>query len=217
MSARTNVDAAARAYDVLLRAYPAAFRAAYGREMTQLFRDQWRDRRRQCGRAVDARFWLSVLWDVGRSAPALRLDALREDRRAGAHPGREGGTTRGMRGTRVVAGLAVVGGAFEVANTGVGFWGAGHPPRGAGEVLAVLLGMLLGVLLAAAGGTLWRGAPGARRVARGAAVACRALMVALQVRFPFMSIFARLLGVGLPLALLLTLRGRPGRSARAVA
>lgn len=67
-------------YRLLLGAYPPAFRAAYGREMAQLFRDQ--RRAAAVGDHPVLGFWAAVVWDVVRSAPALRLDALRARWRA---------------------------------------------------------------------------------------------------------------------------------------
>src|SRR5437867_12956249 len=63
---------AERIYRLLLRAYPPAFRAEYGREMVLVFRDQCRD--------SDVRtlgFWMRVFWDIVRSAPTLRAEATR--------------------------------------------------------------------------------------------------------------------------------------------
>lgn len=225
--------ASARAFRLLLRAYPAAFRAAYGREMEQLFRDQWRDRR--CGRRVggacgDAQetargtvgFWAAVLWDVVRSAPALRLDALRSavrGGRAGRQAWQEGPWPGGphtqpgggvMWPRRTVAVLAVLGGAYEVVNTGAEVWAGYGGPIG-GWALAMVLSTLMGGLLLAAGVALFGRGARATRFARGAAIGCAVLVVGLQFTFPFMSIFARLLGVGIPVALLLTTRGTTGR------
>src|SRR6267378_5249617 len=63
---------AERIYRLLLRAYPPAFRAEYGREMVLVFRDQCRD-----GDVRSLGFWVRVFWDVVRSAPALRAEATR--------------------------------------------------------------------------------------------------------------------------------------------
>ncbi len=63
---------AERIYRMLLRAYPPAFRAEYGREMVLVFRDQCRD--------SDVRtlgFWMRVFSDIVRSAPTLRAEATR--------------------------------------------------------------------------------------------------------------------------------------------
>src|SRR2546428_6042975 len=64
---------AERIYRLLLRAYPPDFRAEYGREMVLLFRDQCEE--------SDVRtivFWWAVIWDVVRSAPALRMESWRQ-------------------------------------------------------------------------------------------------------------------------------------------
>ena len=63
---------AERAYALLLRAYPPQFRAAYEREMALCFRDLVRD-----AGAPGMGFWMMIVADVARSAPALRFDALR--------------------------------------------------------------------------------------------------------------------------------------------
>ncbi|HEY6090410.1 MAG TPA: hypothetical protein VIV83_00315, partial [Gemmatimonadales bacterium] len=63
---------AERIYRLLLRAYPPAFRADYEREMMLVFRDQCRD---DDVRSVG--FWMRVLLDILRSAPALRAEATR--------------------------------------------------------------------------------------------------------------------------------------------
>ncbi|MDQ6633305.1 MAG: hypothetical protein M3Z10_00935 [Gemmatimonadota bacterium] len=67
---------AERIYAVLLRFYPPAFRNEYGREMTQLFRDLY------VGRGpVTLTFWMTMVLDVARSAPALRVEAWGARRR----------------------------------------------------------------------------------------------------------------------------------------
>ncbi|MGZ8455127.1 MAG: hypothetical protein ACXW61_01910 [Gemmatirosa sp.] len=222
------MSAPERVYRVLLRAYPASFRTAYGREMTLLFRDQLNDRRRaserrgeaRAGVGAYARFWAAVVWDVTRSAPALRLDALRARSRAradgpwvgGPHLHPEGGT---MRARRTVAALAILGGAYELVNSAAEAWSGGGASRGdAGWVLAIALGVVMGTLLAGAGLALLRPGAAAARVARGAALACLALVVGILLLFPYMSILSRMVGVGVPLALLVVgrrPRGTPGR------
>ncbi|GJG85891.1 hypothetical protein tb265_10720 [Gemmatimonadetes bacterium T265] len=210
-----------RTYRLLLRAYPAAFRAAYGREVEQLFRDQWRDRQRATAPGgAHAGFWAAVLWDVVRSAPALRWAALHAARPAARVAGRavdarSAHTTREgtMRARRTAAALAVLGGAYEVVNTGAEVW-AGYGGPTAGWALAMALSTLMGLLLLAAGVALFRGGPGATRLSRGAALACLMLVVGLQLFMPFMSVFARLLGVGLPVALLLVTRPPRGTAGR---
>lgn len=213
-------DRGLAAYRLLMVAYPPDFRAAYGREMAQLFRDQ----RRVAGlsRRPALGFWAAVVWDVARSAPALRLDALRAWWRA-RHPGSrtgggpnlqsDGGT---MLARRTVAALATLGGLFELANTGAEVW-AGYAGVMLGWAVAMVLSVVMGALLLASGVALLRGGTGGARVARGTALACLALVIGLQLTWPFMSIFSRLLGVVLPLALLVVLRRGRGPSAPAVA
>lgn len=214
-------------FRLLLATYPPAFRAAYGREMVQVVRDQ-RRAATAGGRSVLG-FWAAVVWDVARSAPALRLDALRSwwrvrgrrrgrgqqhgPRTGGAHLPPEGGP---VAARRTVAALAALGGLFELTNTGAEVW-AGYRGPMRGWALAMALAFAMGGLLLAAGVVLLRGGSGAARLARGAALGCLALVVGLQLAFPFMSIFARLLGVAVPLALLRVLRRGPGPSAPAVA
>ncbi|HKP47480.1 MAG TPA: hypothetical protein VJT50_12845 [Pyrinomonadaceae bacterium] len=58
-------------YDLLLRGYPAAFRAEYARPMTQLFRDCYRDSSQ--GRNVSL-FWVRLMLDFLRTAPREHWD-----------------------------------------------------------------------------------------------------------------------------------------------
>ena len=71
----------ARLYRLLLRAYPAAWREAYGDEMLAFFRDRAREPRWVGRRAA---FWLHILADVAASAPAARARSLGAALRA--HP-----------------------------------------------------------------------------------------------------------------------------------
>ena len=64
---------AERLYAVLLRLYPAVFRREYGEAMAEAFRDGYRDHRRR-----RARFWLSIIVDVGLSACREHLQVWRE-------------------------------------------------------------------------------------------------------------------------------------------
>ena len=205
---------AQRAYRVLLRAYPADFRARYGREMTLLFRDQLTARRRadDAGNPTTAlRFWLAVLGDVACSAPALRAESVRarwhtllgrsSDRATHFH--RRGDI---MSAKGAVAVLAMLGGTFEILNAGADLMagsGTGHDVR---SQLALGLAALMGGLLVAAGVALMRGGAERLRWTRGAALASLALVAGVLVLYPFMSIFARIVGIAIPLALLLVAR-----------
>ncbi|HET6974955.1 MAG TPA: hypothetical protein VFI24_01430 [Pyrinomonadaceae bacterium] len=66
-----------RLYQLLLLAYPRDFRVAYGPEMTQLFRDCYRDTHSR-GLLTMADFWLRVIIDVMRTAPLERFETLRK-------------------------------------------------------------------------------------------------------------------------------------------
>lgn len=67
-----------RAYDILLRLYPASFRAEYGAEMRAI----WGRRRRDAAgpRAVAA-LWIATLFEVLANATAVHWDILRQDLR----------------------------------------------------------------------------------------------------------------------------------------
>ncbi len=60
---------AERLYRLLLRLYPADFRSEYGREMTLLFRDEYRTRD-----ITAIAFWVSMVWDTARSAISMWVD-----------------------------------------------------------------------------------------------------------------------------------------------
>jgi putative ABC transport system permease protein len=65
-------------YRLLLRLYPASFRAEYGREMTSVF-----ERRRQAATATGSRvaLWFDVVTDTITNAPGIHWDILRQDLR----------------------------------------------------------------------------------------------------------------------------------------
>jgi len=180
---------AERIYRLLLRVYPPAFRAEYGREMVLVFREQCR-----VGDVRTLGFWARVFWDVARSAPTLRVEAWR---------------ARGMENTRTVevtmkiaAMLTVLLAGFGIVGA-VGEWVAGTKgAMGGGYVLAVVLGAFASALLLGAGvAILLRN----RQAARLALFASLALVVAARLLFPWMSIFSQLVGFGLPVALLIAL------------
>jgi hypothetical protein len=175
-----------RVYRLLLRAYPAEFRAEYGQEMMLLFRDQCRD--------SDARtfgFWARVLSDVIRSAPALRAKATR--------------TVEVIM--KLAAVLTVLLGVIGVLNAGVE-WGAGagaaQTIQGA-HAVSLMLGVFASLLLLAAGVALLSGTPRSRQAARLALLASVVMIVAARLLFPWMSIFSQLVGIGLPVAFLIAL------------
>jgi hypothetical protein len=185
---------AERIYRLLLQAYPPEFRAEYGREMVLVFGDQCRE--------SDVRslgFWATVIWDVARSAPALRVAAWRA---------RASENTRTMEVLmKLAAMLTVLLGVLGVLNAGVE-WGAGAAAtqtiQGA-HALSLVLGVLASVLLLAAGVAMLSGTQRSRQAARVALFASLLMIVAARLLFPWMSIFSQLVGIGLPVALLIAL------------
>lgn len=183
---------AERLYQLLLRAYPREFRAAYGREMTLLFRDLCRE-----GEVRSLRFWARIISDVARSAPALRVEAWR---------------ARGMRKTqtievfmKVAALVTVLLGLSATLNAVVeGSAGLRGTMTGT-HVLSVAMGVLAGALLLTAGVTLLRNAPSAQRVATSATLACLVLMLVARLLHPWMSILSQVVGFALPATLLIVL------------
>jgi len=192
------MSAAERAYRLLLRAYPAAFRAEFGREMALVFRDQHRDRG-----AKTVAFWSATLWDLARSAPTLRLEALR----ASWHTN----TQTGEGKMKPMAILAILIGAMEAVNALAEGWAGGLVSREVSSLAALTFAVAAGVLLVVAGVQLLRRSPGAAALARGAAVACLAVFVIITLATPMLSIFSTMLGIGFPIALLLFLFWTRGR------
>ena len=181
-----------RIYRLLLRAYPPDFRAVYEREMVLLFRDQCRE--------SDVRtfgFWARVLWDVARSAPALRAEAWR---------------TRGRVSTltievimKLTAMLAVLVGVFGILNAMVEWGAALTGTIGGMHALALALGVCASALLLAAGAAILRPTGRGRQAARLALLAALVMIVAARLLHPWMSVFSQLVGIGLPAALLIVL------------
>jgi hypothetical protein len=187
-------------YALLLRAYPAAFRARYGREMALAFRDLRREEK-----ARGLRFWAPLLWDAARSAPALHFDAWRE--RWVTDIQTPGGTMRPM------AILTVVVGALESLNALTEAWAGGVVNRDSESLIAGVAGAAAGATLMIAGVVLLRRSPRAMVWAWTSAFTCVTLFGLNAVLFPRLSVLSTLLGIGLPIALLIYLhvgRGRPG-------
>lgn len=183
---------AERLYQLLLRAYPREFRAAYGREMALLFRDLCAE-----GEVRSLRFWAGIIGDVARSAPALHADAWR---------------ARGMKQTRTIevfmkfaALVTVLLGVFATLNAVVEGAAGLRGTMAGTHVLSVALGVLAGALLLTAGVMLLRNAPSARRAATTATLACIGLMLVARLLHPWMSIFSQLVGIALPVTLLIVL------------
>jgi len=178
---------AERAYALLLRAYPSAFRARYGREMRLTFRDLMRD-----ADTTGPGFWMRIISDVARTAPLEHADALRA--RWSSNSRLEESRMKPMGMLAVAIGLLQsVNAIVELTHGG----GAGLPG------FVVILAVVLGILLAVAGVALLRGAAVASTLAALAAVCWLALVVIVRAVRPWMSIFSMLLAVVFPIALLL--------------
>lgn len=64
----------ARIYSFLLRAYPAQFRREYGPQMTQVFRDCYREQLRLGRHSALLRLWLQTLVDLMQTAPTEHIE-----------------------------------------------------------------------------------------------------------------------------------------------
>ena len=179
-------------YRVLLWAYPAEFRAEYGREMVLLFRDQCRE-----GDARTLGFWAAVIGDVARSAPALRAEAWRANLR----------TFEVIM--KLTAILIVLVGVFGILNVVIE-WQAG----GTGttrHALALMLSIAASALLLVAGAAIMR-STGDRQAGRVPVLASLVMIVAARLLHPWMSVLAQLVGIGMPVAFLIALSWPRGAS-----
>jgi len=108
-SSAFSMDAACR---LLILAYPAEFRAEFGTEMAQAFRDQCRKMRAQRGMRGLVAFWFDALTDVLLSAPGEQIEVLWRDLRHAVR------TLKEQRAARVA--VAVLALAIGVASFGYG-------------------------------------------------------------------------------------------------
>lgn len=199
MSSLRRTAPAERVYCVMLRAYPPEFRAAYGREMRLLFRDQYRLR----GAGILG-FWLGVLSDIGRSAPALRIESWRTC-------GHEDSVAFGGI-MRPVAMLTVLLGAFGTLSAVIeGVAGMRQGGVGTTYLIAIVLGAIAGALLFVAGLAAMRGTPPRRRAATRAALGSLLAFLTARLAFGWMSVVLQLTGIVLPLAILAGLHWRRRR------
>jgi hypothetical protein len=180
---------AERVYRLLLRVYPRDFRTEYGREMTLLFRDEYRTRE-----ATALSFWASMVWDAAHSAMSEWVDVW---------------LARGKEYTRTFEVIMKLAGTLAVL---FGVYGAlsalaeGMPGTrgtlGGAYLLAILLSGAAGALLITAGVALWRSKLGGRQTATIALTASLVIIVIARLTFPWMSIFSQLIGIGMPIVLL---------------
>jgi|tagenome__1003787_1003787.scaffolds.fasta_scaffold19391870_1 hypothetical protein len=180
---------AERVYAVLLRAYPASFRAAFGREMAIVFRD-----RSRAGDVTRVRFWIEIVNDLARTAPELRLEALHARRT----------DTFLERPMRPMATVSMLVGGVQIVNALVEAR-AGLATPGGYSLLGVTLGTLAAILLVAAGAALFARGRDAAWLALSAVAGCAALVIVTLLVQPWMSMFGVLLGIGFPIALVVFL------------
>jgi hypothetical protein len=88
-----------RLFRALLRAFPFDFRADYGREMEQTFRDQRREVHQEGSMTALARLWFETIRDVFTTAPREHLAIFEQD---------VGYALRTLRRTPVFAAAAIL-------------------------------------------------------------------------------------------------------------
>lgn len=181
-----SIAMAERIYRLLLRAYPPDFRAEYGPEMVLLFRDLCRE-----SDLLTVGFWAAVIGDVVRSAPALRVEAWRENLRI---------LEVIMKLTGI---LMVLVGVLGILNVVIE-WSAGGNGSTA-HAVALVLSIGAGVSLLVAGAVSLRPTGSSRQAGRLALVASLVLIIAARLLHPWMGIFAQLVGIGMPVLFLIAL------------
>ena len=186
-----------RIYRVLLRAYPEEFRSAFADEMALAFRDRRREMR-----ARPVRFWLTILLDVARSAPSLRLEAS---------TGRAAGHLQFKEGTmKTMAIVATVVGLFVGLSASMEAWIGGVMNHDRFSLAGGSMGFVAGLFLAYAAIATLRRRPGSELMLQRAATACLAAFGAVWLLRPMLSIASTGLGIMFPIVLLFFLRTRRG-------
>lgn len=71
-------DLSVRFYTLMLKAYPTEFRREYGPHMAQVFRDSGRAAMREQNPGLLFQFWVTVVFDLVKTAPIEHLDSLRK-------------------------------------------------------------------------------------------------------------------------------------------
>ena len=186
-------------YRLLLRAYPPDFRSSYGREMSLLFRDEYRTRG-----ATAFGFWITMMWDVARSASSMWVEEL---------SARVERFTQTLEVVMKVAGtLAVLLGLLGVLNTLAETVAAMRGTLEGVHAMSVALGGIAAVLLVTAGAALFRSTPSNRQTATIALVASFVVILAARLTHPWMCMLGQVVGIGLPIALLAVLHWPHGRN-----
>lgn len=183
---------AERVYRLLLRAYPGSFRSEYGREMTLIFRDEYRRRN-----TAAVYFWLAMLCDVARSAMPIWAEVLFARARD---------YTQIVEVIMKLAGiLAVLLGVYGAVNAAVEAVAGMQGTVSGAYIMAVVLGVIAAVLLVTAGAALLRSPGLGRRTATITALASLVMILIARLLHPWMSMLALIVGIGLPIALLAAL------------
>jgi hypothetical protein len=99
----TNSPLAVQVYSLLLRGYPSAFRAEYGRQMEQLFRTCYRTEKERGDRLRLVSFWLRTLLDFVSTVPREHLENLGKVNSTMKNSGRDAVALLGCIGIIVAA------------------------------------------------------------------------------------------------------------------
>jgi len=99
----TNSPLAVQVYSLLLRGYPSAFRAEYGRQMEQLFRTCYRTEKERGDRLRLVSFWLRTLLDFVSTVPREHLENLGKENSTMKNSGRDAVALLGCIGIIVAA------------------------------------------------------------------------------------------------------------------
>jgi len=172
---------AERVYRLLLRVYPSDFRSEYGREMTLVFRDEYRTRDTNA-----FAFWVDMLCDAAQSAISIWAHAALARVRH---------YTRTLEAIMKLAGVLAVNALTELVPAMQGTHGGAH-------FAAIVLGFVAAALLITAGTALFRGTLSGRHGATMALAASLVTIVVARLTHPWMSMLSQLVGIASPLALL---------------
>lgn len=112
-----SVRAAVQIYQLLLHGYPSLFRAEYGRDMTQVFRDCYLAEKARADSWWLLGFWLRTLLDLLKTAPREHLDNLGKENSAMKNLGRDTAALAGCIAIIVFAALLLSYGRRHEAST----------------------------------------------------------------------------------------------------
>jgi len=99
----TTSPLATQVYCLLLRGYPSAFRAEYGTQMAQVFRDCYLAEKRQGGLQRLTLFWFRTLLDFIRTLPLEHLESLGKENSTMKNLGRDAVAFLGCTGIILAA------------------------------------------------------------------------------------------------------------------